>query len=351
MHTIKEWMDKFQRGYIEKVNLEKFINETITLDKNTIFLGTDLKNWCNNLESIQSLIQKQWQFDYDFNFSESIVETHGPNTFIYSTATIRVVDHMFPLLSKEDVVYEEVDYLIKEICEKLANHAYKRIPVRFTAILDETFKAHHIQFSYDAMILWQYRFLEEDKLKLTIDMPARSDAKEIRDLLGHFQSGYLKRDLNEVDAFMQLFTENQKAVYIGTDAEEFLQGPDALKEIIESDWEYWGDFKIDLDGAVIVEKNDFAYFTTQAYIFKKHNHESMMKGISYYYNEAIKENTASSLIEGLRYMTHLKYEMDKGEDFFAPMRFSGFCIKENGEWKFGHIQYSDYMHTPEKYID
>lgn len=250
MNSIKAWMDEFQKGYIEKANSKQFIKDTITLDEKTVFLGADLDNWCNDPDSIQKLIEKQWQYDYNFNFDESIVETHGTYTFIYTTATISVEEHMFPLEQKEMLVYEEVDYIIKEMCEKLANKTYKHFPVRFTAILDASFKAHHLQFSYDAVILWQYRFLDEKHLQSKISMPLNSDGEEIRKLLKDFQQGYLNRDLNQIDEFMELFTENQMAVYIGTDAEEFLQGPEALKEIIESDWEYWGDFKINLEGAV-----------------------------------------------------------------------------------------------------
>lgn len=344
---IKKWMEAFQLGYPLKENCKTFINKMITIDDSTVFLGCDLGEFAQTDGDIEALLTSQWQMDYDFQFESAQVKEVGKYTFIYTTALVSVDDKRKHAIEKAS---GDGALLMKELSAYLAYYGKKQAPVRVTVILDEDHKAHHIQFAYDALILWQYRFLNTNDVKKYYDMGQRQDTQPIRDLLKDFQLGYSKRTLEVLDEFMEMFSNDPNNIYIGTDADEFLQGPEDLKEIIESGWTYWGDFDINIEGAVIVMKENFAYFTTQAMIHKKHKKEDMLAGIYYYSEQALEGNSREAIISSLQYISHLNYEMSLGDDYFAPMRFSGYGIKEDDRWQFAHIQYSDYMHTPEKYI-
>jgi hypothetical protein len=71
----------------------------------------------------------------------------------------------------------------------------------------------------------------------------------IHSLLQAFQDGYTRRDLAQVDSFMELFTTD--AEVIGTNGLEPGQGEwytsrAAARELVHGDWEGWGDLRLDL---------------------------------------------------------------------------------------------------------
>ncbi len=73
---------------------------------------------------------------------------------------------------------------------------------------------------------------------------------EVREVFQRFQEGYTARDPSRMDEFMNLFVPSEEAELIGIGASvrggsEWFQGPEAIREIIESDWTYWGDVILD----------------------------------------------------------------------------------------------------------
>ncbi len=66
-----------------------------------------------------------------------------------------------------------------------------------------------------------------------------------------------------MDEFIQLFAQEGDPELVGIGASvrggnEWFEGPDAIREIIESDWTYWGDVWIDVDRARIRVMGDVA---------------------------------------------------------------------------------------------
>lgn len=76
--------------------------------------------------------------------------------------------------------------------------------------------------------------------------------KEIIENLRFFQEGYIKRDLDSIDNFMDtLFDKNDNILIVGTSDGEWCIGYEEAKNLFLSDWEYWGDLRIDIEEAVI----------------------------------------------------------------------------------------------------
>jgi hypothetical protein len=77
---------------------------------------------------------------------------------------------------------------------------------------------------------------------------------EIRALLQAFQDGYVRRDGTQVERFMKLFTGD--AEVIGTngvrpgEGEWYLDRASA-RELVEGDWQGWGDLRLDWDSLSI----------------------------------------------------------------------------------------------------
>jgi hypothetical protein len=83
------------------------------------------------------------------------------------------------------------------------------------------------------------------------------NSTDVRAVLQKFQDSYTARDLTRLDEFMQLFVQDNSIEMIGIGAAkradaEWFEGVERVREIIESDWKYWGDVQLDVDGAKIV---------------------------------------------------------------------------------------------------
>ena len=79
------------------------------------------------------------------------------------------------------------------------------------------------------------------------------EAARVMQVLQSFQDGYSTRDIDKLDHFMELFSpaEDIELIGIGASARngyEWFQGPERIREIIESDWKYWGDVRLDVAG-------------------------------------------------------------------------------------------------------
>ena len=177
--------------------------------------------------------------------------------------------------------------------------------------------------------------------------PNSSEAiEEVREALGVFQEGYTKRDMNYVDEYMkEVFLLEEEQVVIGTDAEELCIGNKAIRGIIESDWKFWGDFTMNVDGASITVNGDIAYFSTKAMIKRTIPKTKMLEWATDSANRFFKEESKNSkhkLMDTLSSILEFLQESERGEVYIAPMRFSGVLVKCEGKWLIHHAQYSDY---------
>lgn len=77
-----------------------------------------------------------------------------------------------------------------------------------------------------------------------------------------FQEGYTRRDPQAIDAFMSgLFPRDQDVLVLGTDGGtfEWIRGYDRAAQFIKSDWQGWGDFRFDVDHALVWSSGDVAW--------------------------------------------------------------------------------------------
>ncbi len=89
----------------------------------------------------------------------------------------------------------------------------------------------------------------------------------VRHVLDQFQAGYTARDVSRLDEFMQLFAPDDRIEMIGIGASkraanEWFEGPARIREIVESDWLYWGDVRLDVEGAKITIRGQAAWLST-----------------------------------------------------------------------------------------
>lgn len=369
---VKEILQNFQELYAKKdmSQLETFVKEAFSLQDGLAVLGSGMNQWCFNADDIKTLISSHWANEnnywreIDFKFEEAKIFANENVAWAVTIGNIRntlseekqieeTINKVKDILGRDKKSKENALEAVSKLADTLRqvedgeNYVW---PFRFTCVLikeNSTWKFHQMQFSLDSES-WTYRFIDENYDKSIFEMSKANsdkDIEEIRRVLQIFQDGYTKRDINYVDEYMkEVFLLDEELVVIGTDADELCLGIEATRAIVDSDWKYWGNFKLNVEGAIISVKDDVAYFTTKAILDRIVSNEEILKWIS---------GTAKYTFESEKTPKHklrivlcdildLLYQSERGETFITPMRFSGVLVKKDGRWLLQHVQYSDY---------
>ncbi len=116
--------------------------------------------------------------------------------------------------------------------------------------------------------------------------------------LKKFQDGYSRRDLKEIDTFMQSLYSRENILILGTMPNEVYIGYEAASQLVKSDWESWGDCRFDIDSANISVSGNTAWFATRGLV-----------------------------------------EFDLSRLLVIPLRLTGVMVKEDQVWKFQQQQF------------
>jgi len=169
--------------------------------------------------------------------------------------------------------------------------------------------------------------------------------QEIMALLQTFQDGYIRRDLSQVDAFMELFTPEVEV--IGTNGvspgvDEWYLDRASARELFQGDWECWGDFRLDLETASIHTLGEVGWIAAAATVTQTigdDNYAAFLDFIKMYI-----ERPGISAEEKLHYIlrggTNTLYELRRGENFIWPLRFAAVVIRRSEGWKFAQLSFS-----------
>jgi hypothetical protein len=172
--------------------------------------------------------------------------------------------------------------------------------------------------------------------------------EQVRNILQRFQDGYTERDLDQLDDFLALFIQNDDVELIGIGAferggVEWFESLDKIREIIQSDWEYWGDVEIDVAGAKITVNGDTAWLTTTGTLEQTGTFD---KALPVYLDqmkqiiEGEERNSDEKLVEATHFGMRRLRERLKGLGHRWPFVLSAVLQKEEGQWRFHTIHWS-----------
>jgi hypothetical protein len=175
-----------------------------------------------------------------------------------------------------------------------------------------------------------------------------SMSEEVRQVLQRFQDGYTARDLAKLDEFMALFHRSDDIELIGIGASvrggnEWFQGIDAIREIVESDWVYWGDVFIDVDGAKITVHGDVAWLSTSGTLTQT---DTFTKALPLYLNqmkELLEDETSdpdARMMEATHFGLRRLRERQKGVGFAWPFVLTAVLVRTHNAWCFHTIHWS-----------
>lgn len=173
---------------------------------------------------------------------------------------------------------------------------------------------------------------------------------EVRQILQRFQDAYSARDTSKLDEFMELIVPGDDPELIGIGASvrnenEWFQGTERIREIIESDWTYWGDVTLDVKGARITVKGDTAWLSTTGSILQTdHIHSDEVTGFTLkQMREMLDDESLSQknrLIEAAHFGVRRWREREKPAGYPWPFVFTAILVKHKGAWRFHTIHWS-----------
>ena len=179
-------------------------------------------------------------------------------------------------------------------------------------------------------------------------MQADMATGQVRDALRRFQEGYTNRDMPQLDEFMQLFAQEGDPELIGIGASvrggnEWFEGRGAIREIIESDWTYWGDVWIDVEGARIRVLGDVSWLSTAGKLTQT---DTFYEALPFYQQnmrellEKEEWDTDSRLMEATHFGMRRIRERHKGKGHAWPFVLTAVLVRTKDQWQFHTIHWS-----------
>ena len=168
-------------------------------------------------------------------------------------------------------------------------------------------------------------------------------------LIQKFEAGYKSRNQEILSDYMNsVFASNVEITAIGTsavstDSDEWCIGYEAVSKLIADDWLYWGELTLDFTQLYSDQVNDSAFVSICGTVYEKMTTDSYNKFRLSLVNDVIKRDDLddkTKLIEILSGISNTLMETNKGDDYFWPVRITGYLIRENENWKFKHIHFS-----------
>lgn len=171
---------------------------------------------------------------------------------------------------------------------------------------------------------------------------------EVRSLLQQFQDGYSARDVSKVDQFMELFGPDESLEVIGTGGvtpgkDEWCRGRSQVRELVQGDWEGWGDLRLDVPGAQIFARGEVAWLATIGTVSMDIPAERSYQGFQKYIDWIRKQENLddkAKMLEIVRFGGISLTNLHQGDHYVWPIRFTALAVKDGETWRFYQMTFS-----------
>ena len=164
-----------------------------------------------------------------------------------------------------------------------------------------------------------------------------------------FQDGYTARDLERLNEFMQLFDPTGALEVTGTGGvqpgdDEWCLGLEAVRRLVENDWQYWGNLRLDLAGARIHAHGEVAWLSTSGTISmiieKEPGYQNFLNYVRWLLDEQPGLGAETVVMDILRGGSNTLFELQKGSSFSWPLRFAAVLVRRAEGWRFQQVTFS-----------
>jgi len=172
--------------------------------------------------------------------------------------------------------------------------------------------------------------------------------EEVRSLLQKFQDGYTARDLSKVDEFMDLFGPDEDLEVIGTGgvtpgSGEWCRGRAAVRELVEGDWQGWGDLRLDVPGAQVFIHGDTGWLAAPGTVTMQISAERSYSGFQRHIDWVRQQpelDDRLKMLEIVRFGAISLTNLHQGDRYVWPVRFTALAVKSEGSWRFHQMTFS-----------
>lgn len=178
---------------------------------------------------------------------------------------------------------------------------------------------------------------------MTIDY---DETEQIQATLRDFQAGYIRRDPSGIDEFMQLFVQDKTLEIIGTsasgnDKSEWCIGPDMARELFLSDWEYWGNFLLNLDSTILRIRNDVAWVSVAGQVEQDFDRKGQFENYLGFVKTLLEKEVdpEEKILRIQLGCANTLYEIQRGQHFVWPIVLTAVLVKQTGRWLFQQIRF------------
>ena len=184
---------------------------------------------------------------------------------------------------------------------------------------------------------------------MSTEKSANEACGQVREVLRAFQEGYSQRNLDALDEFMALFAPDEEIEVIGTGAsvpgeEQWCLDRSTARKLVEGDWKHWGDVRLDVDGANIFALGDVAWLATSGTVFRtletREAYENFLGYIRWSLEREDDRSAEVKVLDFLRGGANTVYEVQRGERYIWPFRFTAVLVRREACWRFHQIQFS-----------
>ncbi len=172
---------------------------------------------------------------------------------------------------------------------------------------------------------------------------------EVREALRKFQDGYSQRRVETIDAFMDLFVPEADIELIGTGGiepgdSEWCLNRKTVRDLIEDDWNYWGNVNIQVEEASLHIHGDVAWVSAPGTVARTLNpnqsYQNYLDNLQHTLESERGSAPQETLLEILRGASNTLFETHKGQTYIWPFRFTAILALTGGVWRFHQVQFS-----------
>lgn len=186
---------------------------------------------------------------------------------------------------------------------------------------------------------------------------------KIREALEEFKQGYKARDTKVVDQFIdKLFDKNDKTAVLGTSFGEWMMGLAGAKEIVESDWQYWGDVDINTEDVDITTFDGTAFVNVKGTVryefeYTDEKFDGYLKFVKHFFDSSDQDYKMSAKVKAGQIgfvLTHFNQIRKEGKrEYFYPLRINAVMMMQGDRAVFRFMKFSmdSYSQYPELRID
>lgn len=376
VEDIRLFLNRFQEQYSKKniKKLDNFIKEFFVDEYDTSLIGSGKGDLYFGTAAIKTVFASYWtnedkylsNIELDINNSKITIEGNsaviticGKNTMTIEKQKMykKMIDKISKNLNQNNVskielmrVSNEISRTFYEACQ---SNEYIW-PFRLSGMViynGESLKFKHINISFGACNGWESWISSDNIDKSYFMIPAKSkddsEKKAIMRTLLKLQEAYKDRDINSVEALTEdIFMNTKDAFIFGTDEGENFEGERAAKDLLESDFKYWGDFSLNAENSFISVNGNMAWVFSKAFQRDTDSSQHIYDSLGDLYHNYIITSDKSNeekLLLMLWKTTKRLYDAEFGSIFNVPMKFTGVLIKKDNKWRILHMHFSDYI--------